>query len=147
MRDRRQSNAVDVHHDAGAAVLFHQIVAAQHVVDVASDVECIHRFLAGLVGDFFDFRHDGGNPFRERRVVWVGLQFIVLDEVETGNGEVTHQACQCVGRQPDAGFDDGADQRQFLDLREFAGAGDAESRSRIALGKRRGQLKVLEPNA
>ena len=85
-----EADAVDVHHHAGAAQFLDQIVGAQHVVDVAADVEGVHRLLAGFIGGAVDLPHRGLHAFLEGGVRRISVQFIVLDEVEARPREIAH---------------------------------------------------------
>ena len=147
MGQRGEADAVDIDHHAGAALFLHQVVAAQHVLHVAGDVERIHGLLAGRIGHPPDLRHDRRDAPGQRSVRRVGLQFVVLDEVESGRCEIAHELAQCLGGQSDAGLDDGADQRPAVHLRQVARALDAEAGARITLGERLRQLQVHQTNA
>ena len=147
VRERGKADVVDAHHDAGARVLFHQIVAAQHVIDIAADIECVHRLLAGLIRYALDLGHDCRDALGERRIGRIGVELIVFDEVEAGQCEVAHQLAKLLCGQADAGLDDRADQRTPIDLGELTRAFDSEAGARIALGKglRKLQIEQADP--
>ena len=65
----------------------HEVVAPPHLVEIAGDVEGEHHRLAGPVGVAIDHRHHGASPRLERAVRPVGLQLVVLHEVDAALGE------------------------------------------------------------
>ena len=142
VRQRGKSDVVDAHHDTGAAVLFHQIVAAQHVIDVAADVECIHRLFAGLISDPLDLRHDRGHALGQWCIGWIGIELVIFDEVEPGQCELAHKLCELLCRQADAGLDNRADQRTPIHLGKLSRAFDAKAGAGVARGKGWRQLQI-----
>ncbi len=67
-----EADPVDAHHHAGAARCEHGIVPAQHLVDGARDVDCVHRHVAQAVRVALQHRHDGPQALVERRIGRIG---------------------------------------------------------------------------
>ena len=92
-------------------------------------------FLPGAVGVAVDDRHHRPGALLERAVRPVGLQLVVLDEIDAASGEDLDQRRGALRGQADARLDDGADQRPGRDARQAAGAVDAELRALVARGE------------
>src|SRR5437667_28169 len=65
----------------------------------------------------------------------VRLQFVVLDEIDTGVAQGGDQIRGLRRIKTDARLDDGADQRPVADVRQPAGSGDPEFRAAVARGE------------
>ena len=102
-------------------------MAAPHLVELAGEVEGVHRLLAGPVGMIVDDAHHGSYALVERAVRAVRLQLVVLDEVDPGLAEVLDHGGGRLGVEADARLDDGADQRPAVNVGEPARALDPEA--------------------
>ncbi len=105
------------------------VVAAAHLVDLARQVEGDHRLAAVPVGGAIDRRHDRVDAMREGAGRAVGLELVVLDEIEAGRREFTDEGGGRRRIEAHARLDDRTDQRPPLDAGEPARAGDAEARA------------------
>ena len=74
----------------------------------------------------------------------VGLQLVVLDEVDAGLDEFTHDFRQFLGAEPDAGLDNRADHHAGVAAHELARAREPERRAGVAIGERPGEVQVHE---
>lgn len=149
---RQREEAADAHgvearHHAGAAELAHEVVPATHLVDLAGQVEGEHHLLSGALGMIVDDAHHRAGAGLERAGGAVGLQLVVLDEVDAGLAEGGDQGGGLPGIEADAGLDDGADQRPPLDAGKPPRAGDAEAHAGIGGGEARGQPQVEQAQA
>lgn len=82
-------------HHAGTAMGNRQVVTPPHLVDLTGEVEGDHRLPAGLVRGAIDRRHHRSNRFFERAGGAVGLQLVVLDEVDADIGQFSDQFTGC----------------------------------------------------
>ena len=73
----------------------------------------------------------GGHALIERAVRTVGLQLVVLDEVDAGFGEHLYLRSGLLRRHADTGLDDGADHRTPINAGEPARSLHAELRTLI----------------
>jgi len=88
--------------------------------------------------------HDSARTRLERAVGAVGLQFVILDEVDLGRSQRVNQRRGRLRRKTHAGFDDRADQRTGLYLRQPTRPGNAELRTRVGLRKGAGQTDIQQ---
>ncbi len=121
-----EADGVHTDHDAGALMVQDVIVALEHLVEVAGDVGGVHDALAGAVGVAVDDVHDGGEALVEGAVRAVGLEFVVLDEVDASFDERADLCGGGLGRHAYGGLDDGADDGAAVDSGELAGSGYSE---------------------
>ncbi len=75
----------------------------------------------------------------------IRLKFVVLDEIDAALGESFHDLCGRFRRQPDAGFDDRADDGTLVHAAKLPRAGDAELRTLIFFQEGVGKLHVQQP--
>ena len=146
---RGQPDGVHADHQARAAAGDEVVVAAQHLVDVAGEVGGVHDCVLPVLVAMVDSStsHHGGDARFERAVRAVGLQLVILDEVDAGFGENAHLLGRCLGRHADGGLDDGADQRPAVDAGECARARDAELRALVRGQERRRKREVEQLEA
>ena len=135
-----QPDRVEACHDAGAAEVADEIVAVAHLIEIAGEVEGDHHFLAGAVCMIVDHLHYRTGPLVERADRAIGIQFVVLDEVDAGFGEAANQGRRFLGAEPDARLDDRAYQRPAVDIGETPGSFYPETGTRI--GRRKGSRKA-----
>ena len=88
----------------------HQVVAPAHLVELARQVEGVHRLAAGPVGLGLDRAHHGADARVEGADGAVRLQLVVLDEVDAGPAERPHELGRGGGVEADGRLDDRADQ-------------------------------------
>src|SRR5580658_6501772 len=91
--------------------------------------------------------HHFVQPFGERAMRAVRLQFIVLDEVDSPTNERIYYLRCRNRRQSDARFDDGADHRPVGNATETARARDSELRTLIAIEEIRRQRDIQQLQA
>jgi hypothetical protein len=77
----------------------------------------------------------------------IGLQLVVLDEIDARRAQLVDQLRGLGGVEADAGLDDGADQRALVDAGKAAGAFNAEGGTGIGTGEGIRQLDVEKPQA
>ena len=121
-----EADGIGAGHDAGAAFGQHEVVAAAHLVHLAGQVEGEHDLAARPFGMGADDAHDGAHAVVEGADVAVGLQFVILDEVDARRAERVDHGGGFGGRKADGGFDDGADEGAVFHARQGAGALGAE---------------------
>ena len=122
----------------------HEVVAREHLVDLARDVEGEHRFLAAALGVAADHSHHRLHPLRKGAMRRVGHELVVLDEIDAALDELVDQFRRLGGGQPDAGLDDGAYERAFRHAGERARAGNPELRALVGAKQRRRQVEIEE---
>ena len=106
---------------------------APHGVGLVGDVEGDHHVAAGALAVGAHPRHHRRHPLGDRRVIGVGADFVVLDEVHPGLAERLHQRGDLLRRQADIRLDDRPEERPAVDAQPFPRPGDAEDRARIAV--------------
>src|SRR6266508_4642594 len=87
---RGQPDAVHADHDASAAGSRDSVVPPQHLVDLSGDVAGVHHLSPIPVGVPVDDPHHGVEALLEWAVRAVGLQFIILDEVDAATCKSIH---------------------------------------------------------
>ena len=90
MTDAGQTHRVQGDHHTATAGGQHVVVVPAHLVDLAGDVEGHHDLASGALLMFKHQRHDRVDPLGERAVRAVGLEFIVLDEVDAAIQQFLH---------------------------------------------------------
>src|SRR6478609_3133885 len=108
-----------------------RVVAPAHLVEIAGQVEGVHDFPARALGVIIDHPHHGFDTPVERTGRTVRLQFVILDEIDSCAAELIDQRSRFFRPEPDAGLDDGPDQRPALYAGKPARTLDAETRPRI----------------
>ena len=142
-----EAQGIEARHHAGAAEVAHEVVAALHLREIAGDVEGVHDLLAGTRRGFVDLAHHRAGAGLEGRVAIVGLQLVVLDEIDAGGGEGFDEDGDGLGVEADAGLDDGAEERAAFDAGEAAGSFDAEARAGIGRGEGERDAEIEELDA
>lgn len=82
--------------------------------------------------------HDRSEALVEGRVDRIGGELVILDEVDAAGQQLVHQRRGLLGAEPDAGLDDGADERAAMHARLGASTCDTEARAGEALCVRLG---------
>ncbi len=80
-------------HDVGA-----------HAIDLVGNVKGIHDLLAEFVRQALNFFHHAGDAFGERRMRWIGHQFIVLMKSMPANPSSRTMIAVCFGESPTLGL-------------------------------------------
>ena len=142
-----QPDRVQAGHHAGAARGQHDVVAAAHLVEVAGQVEGHHRLAAAAIGGAVHDGHHPLHPLLEGAVRAVGLELVVLDEVDAAVDQRRDLLGGLLGVQAHAGLDDGADQRAARHAGQPARARHAEGRPGVRGHEGRRQLQVEDPQA
>ncbi len=86
----------------------------EHQIQLIADIEGVHQFLARFHRLIVHNVHDGLHTILERRMRWVGHQFVVFDEIDARFRQNRNQIGRLRRRQSDARFDDGANDRPAL---------------------------------
>src|SRR4051794_12853347 len=123
---RGQANAVHAGHDAGSAFSDDMIVPGQHLVDVTGKISRVHHLFPSSVGMVANHSHDCRNPLVEGAVRTVGLEFIVLDEIDVSFDQCRYLRSGGLRRKADTRLDDGADKRPVVDSGQLARASYTE---------------------
>ena len=118
------------------------VVAAQHFVNVAGKIHRIHDLLARSVGMIAQHAQNGGGALFEGTVRPVGLQFVILDEVDPRLSQGAHLRGRLLRVHSDAWFDNGADERPLVHARKPARSRNAKLRALIAIEESRRQTDV-----
>src|SRR6516225_6412082 len=112
--DSDEADRIQARHHACAAARENEVVAAAHLVEIAGEIEGEHHYLAGSLRMSVDDRYDGVHPIFETTIRSVGLQFVVLDEIDAGFTESRNKVRRFFRSEADGRFNDRADQRTPL---------------------------------
>ena len=144
---RRQSDGVEIDHEAGAAGRGDDVMRTPHVIVLAGDVEGIHNPTTDPVGMALDRRHDAGDTFGKRRIGRIGDQFVILDEIDAGRTKPVHDLAGLLRGEADIWLDDAADKRTVGDTGEAPRAVYAKGRAQRTGDQRFRQIESGQPNA
>ena len=92
-----EADRVEADHHAGAAELQHQVVVAAHGVEIVGDVEGEHHLAADALGVAVDRAHHGAGARVEGAGRAIGLELVVLDEVDAGLAEAGDELAGAAG--------------------------------------------------
>ena len=132
-----QADRVHADHDAGPAGGEHEIVVVGQAGDVVGDVERVHRHAAGAVGYALEDVHHLSHAFGQRQAGRIGLQLVVLDEVDTGIGRARRPGRRAPrAESPMLGFTIVPINGPARSVDQLTGAGHAEPRARVHARRR-----------
>src|ERR1700722_2090281 len=141
---RGQANRIHTGHDARATLGYNMVMALEHLVQIAGDVDGVHSLLSGPLGLIPQHAQDRGSALFEGAVWPIRLKFVILDEVDTGFDQCADLGRSFFGAHPDTWLDDRTDERTILYACETASACDPKLRSLVAIEKRRRQRDVQQ---
>ena len=117
-------------------------MAPPHLINLAGQVEGVHHLFAGRVSVTVDHPHHRANPVIERTCRAISLQFVVLDEVETGFGQNAYKLCSLISIETHTGLYNRADQRPMRHAAQVPCTGDPKLWPRIGRSKVVWQAKI-----
>ena len=138
------ADRVQAQHDCCTALGHDQVVAAAHLIEFPRQIECIHDLAAAALGVFAYHLHTKPHTFVKRTSRAIGLQLVVLDEIDTGGTQLFDHGGRVRRTQTHRGFDDGAYQRRLRHAGQGAGTGYAKGRAGVGIGECAWQIKVKQ---